>query len=332
MNRKRLISIVALFALASVVSCANHSVRQRLVEAAEEAKIAFDPAWDGNMEIYLMSPDGSDQRRLTHTPGGKDSWLPAWSPDRRRISFSSNRDGQSQLYVMNSDGTNLSRLTNAAGVEYSNTAWSPDGKRIAFDPNRDGRQELYVMDADGSNVRQLTHFVEKHQGAGNPDWSPDGTRIVFEVWAESDVNDSRIEIYVMNSDGSNLRQLTRMPDRGSLLPDRGSWTPRWSPDGKNIVFASNRDGASSKAVPDIYLMAADGSRIRRLTAGGEHVWSARPFWSPDGKSIVFPSNRDCPPFNGTFNRKCGDIYVMRADGSHVRRLTQKNEGNGHPAW
>ena len=203
MNRRRFMGIMAFVALASAISCATNSVRRRLVEVAEEARIAFDPAWDGNMEIYVMNPDGSDPRRLTHTPNGKDSWLPAWSPDRRRISFSSNRDGTWQLYVMNSDGTNLSQLTNTAGGDNWNTDWSPDGKRMAFDSNRDGGWELYGMDSDGSNVRRLTHFSVNGEGAGNPDWSPDGTKIVFEVCADPECKGDRIEIYVMNTDGSN---------------------------------------------------------------------------------------------------------------------------------
>ena len=320
MNRPGFVGIAAVVTLASVLSCATNTGSPPRLVAGKDERIAFDSRRDGNFEIYVMNADGTDQRRLTHTPGGKESWLPAWSPDRRRISFSSNRDGNWQLYVMNTDGSNVARLTNTAGKYNWNTDWSPDGKRIAVDSDRDGGWELFVMDPDGSNVRRLTHFLDNHQGPGNPDWSPDGNKITFAVCADPGCNDDQIEIYVMNADGSDQRQLTR-------TPSRGSWTPRWSPDGRTIVFASDR-GRVSGADSEIYLMDADGSNVRRLNVEG-----GRPHWSPDGKSIVFMSDRDCAlQQKGKWNMNCNEIYVMRADGSGLRRLTRNDTHDGHPAW
>ena len=94
-------------------------------------KIVFDSPRDGNREIYVMDSDGSQQQRLTFTPGkGKYSWLPALSPDRKKIAFASNRDGNTEIYLMDADGSHVQRLTNTAGKGKSswNSVFSPDGK------------------------------------------------------------------------------------------------------------------------------------------------------------------------------------------------------------
>jgi TolB protein len=123
------------------------------------------------------------------------------------------------------------------------------------------------------------------------------------------------DIYVMDADGSNVRRLTHTEGE-----ERVTSVPAWSPDGTEVVFASNRDDGGSA---NLYVVAADGSNLRRLTRHGKFDYV--PDWSPDGARIAFMSNRDGPP----------EVYVMSTDGSNVERLTFLEKGSGQlccPDW
>ena len=137
----------------------------------------------------------------------------------------------------------------------------------------------------------------------SPAWSPDGARIAF--GSVNSLNELDPEIYVVDTDGSNMERLTN--NIGFDME------PAWSPDGARIAFMSTRDGSW-----EIYVMNADGSDVEPLTNnGGGNFY---PAWSLDGARIAFTSTRD-----GSW-----EIYVMDADGSDVERLT--NNGGGNPAW
>ena len=222
-------------------------------------KIAFASTRDGNLQIYVMNADGSNVTRLTN-PSGR-SGRPAFSPDGRRIAFNSDRDGSDQIYIMDADGTNVTRLTNPPGTS-GQPAFSPDGRTIAFVSDRQnrigplrigGEFQIYVMEAKGANATRLTNTP----GASiYPAFSPDGQKIAFQSTVERRPQVNMIErvsqIYMMNADGSNMKQLT------STLG--GNIAPAFSPDGHKIAFTSNRDGSSQ-----VYVMDADGSNVTRLT-------------------------------------------------------------------
>ena len=290
--------LVVVFALA-LSSCA---VLAQVTE--HQAKILFDGGESlFDKQIYVMDSDGSNVQRLTE--GG---WA-AWSPDRQKIAFMSGRDGDPEIYVMDADGSDVQRLTRYRGFDAS-PAWSPDGNQITFVRDTDppatgsvyppsGNQSIYVMDSDGSNER-LAEFPTWGS------WSPDGERIVFVANF-----DGFSEISVMDSDGSNVQQLTHTPGR-----DAWNLAPKWSPDGQKIVFDSTRDGNF-----EIYVMDADGSNVQRLTYNDKA--DARAAWSPDGQRIVFHSYRDGR----------AEIYVMDADGDNMERLTSNNPFDAHhPDW
>ena len=166
-----------------------------------------------------------------------------------------------------------------------------------------------------------------------------------------------LNIFVMDADGSNVRQLTNLPgfngyaawspdgkriaftvnpekenfgarilvmntdgSNQTLVTNFSSWLPHWSPDSKQLVMESDRDAATA-GVSEIYVVGADGSNPVRLTNAPTSI-DAMPRWSPDGKRIAFWSNRDGNP----------EIYLMNADGSNVTRLTNNSANDDRPIW
>ena len=273
-----------------------------LPPAVGSGQIAFASRRDGNTDIYVMNPDGSEQTRLTTNAGLDVS--PAWTPDGSKIAFASDRDGtgSTEIYVMNADGSEPTRRTTNAAFDDSPT-WSPDGSKIAFMSDRDGNFEIYVMNADGSEQTRLTTNVAQDN---SPTWSPDGSKIAF----MSRRDDGNFEIYVMNANGSEQTRLTTDID----VDD----SPAWSPDGSKIAFASGRD--LDTVNPEIYVMNADGSEQTRLTTNAASDDS--PTWSPDGSKIAFMSNRD-----GN-----SEIYVMNANGRVQANLTVGSGVDERPDW
>ena len=198
--------------------------------------------------------------------------------------------------------------------------------RIAFSSNRDGHvrngfptAEIYVMGADGGNQRRLTNNPASDH---SPSWSPDGKRIAFvseraghvaiHGWPTSD-------IYVMDADGGNPQNLTNDPS-----DDR---YPSWSPDGKRIVFSSDRDNDRGHNI-EIYVMDADGGNPQNLT--NNLTEDKSPSWSPDGQRIVFSARRE-----GHVENKFGityEIYVMDSDGGNLQRLTENRKNDESPSW
>jgi TolB protein len=241
---------------------------------------------------------------------------------------------------------------------------SPDGRSILFHSNRSGRQAIWIMAADGSNLRVLFDRPDMGTNPGTPDWSPDGRRIVFAMTPAGATDENESEVYVMAADGSQVRRITDTPGDDSH--------PRWSRDGR-IFFNSARATPDLKAPwgrqwIDIYSMAADGSGVRRhtncrnvctypspspdgrfvahrqivdtlgqnwdLSPGARNseifvtpldgsppvnlsnspAFDGWPTWSPDGRWVVFASNRDKVAYTG-------QIYAVRPDGTDVRPLT-----------
>jgi Tol biopolymer transport system component len=218
------------------------------VFSPDGTKIAFHSDRKGNFDIYVMDSDGTDLTPLTDNP--RADTFPAWSPDGTKIVFQSKRDGNKQIYVMNADGSNETRLTHDS-VDDVNPSWSPDGRYIVYSSVTGGGIQIYMMNADGSNPRQLTSgsqlfnfpvwspdgqwlaYDNSTQGierlakvtidasgnigkeifltdsaydATHPRWSMDGYYLFFTSQIDGNMN-----LYRMNSDGTNIVQLTFNP-------------------------------------------------------------------------------------------------------------------------
>jgi|GEM_PF-1656784 len=225
-----------------------------------------------------------------------------------KIAFVSSRNGPAgEIYVMNPDGSNQTRLTNSSTSE-TRPAFSPDGAKIAFVKDF---KSIFVMNADGTGQTQI--FDGASAGFSSitsfANWSPDGKKLVFNGLLN---NSNGADIYVINSDGSGLTQLTTDPADDS--------SPSWSPDGTKIAFATIRDRVPNEINYEIYVMNADGSNQTRITNNTKFDHS--PAWSPDGSRIAFTSQRD-----DNF-----EVYVMNADGSNQTRLTNDGEQDSDPKW
>ncbi len=207
----RFMTLLSCTFLLLISSCGGDSGTDPTQPGVSGTKVAFVSERDGNLEIYVMNADGSNQTRLTNNPA--DDWKPSWSPDGSKIIFMSARDGKREIYVMNSDGSNPVNLTNNTEDDWV-PIWSPDGTKIAFASEHVGNLKIYVMNADGTNPIRLTDNPANH--GFFPSWSPDGTRIAFT--SSRDGND---EIYVMNADGSNQTRLTNSP----VFDFEPSWSP-----------------------------------------------------------------------------------------------------------
>jgi len=193
----------------------------------------------------------------------------------------------------------------------------PGPGRILFTRLGNSLQDIYAMDLRGTKLQRMTTSFAFEDWAA---WSPDTFKIAFMSDRIPDTTyTARFQIYVMNSDGSNLSQLT-FPDpardgNGHVVDTTSNFHPSWSPDGTKIVFGSTRDTSA-----EIFVMDPNGLNVVRLTTNS--AADAQPVWSPDGSKIAFATDRD-----GN-----AEIYGMNPDGTNQVDLTSNLGTDLTPAW
>ncbi len=271
------------------------------------------PPWKAD-QILTMNADGSDVR-LVSTGKGRTTCA-FFLPGDQRILFASTHlesdappppPDQShgytwavfnsyEIFTVAADGSDVKRITNNPGYDAEATV-SPKGDRMVFTSSRDGDLEIYTMALDGSDVKRLTNEVGYD---GGPVWSPDGTKIAYRGGHPADdegkarfkalldkglVRPNALEILVMDADGKNPRQLTKN--------GKANFGPFFTHDGKRIIFSSNMDDKSGRSF-DLYLIGIDGTGLERVTyfSNAKHDdFDGFPMFSPDGKKLIWCSNR-----------------------------------------
>jgi len=244
--------------------------------------------------ISVINADGSGVvKDLTDLTDG----YPCWSPDASNIVFqgkgADRRTGAWQIFMMNQNGSGIKPISIKAEND-TMPAWAPDGRKIAFVHSEIlGTPGIYVMNTDGSGRIKVAECYKN----GWPTWDPDGNRIAFvKLSAGEDVEEANLDIFVVNSNGTNEMKLTMDAD--------DEIAPAWSPDGSKITYTFVRNtGIADVYVTDLY----SGGSIKVSHGDGYNGPSC---WSPDGTRIAFSSDR-----TGDFG-----IYIVDPDGSNETRV------------
>ena len=291
----------------------------------DEKRLAFQSTRDGYPcdQIFAMKTDGSGLE-LVSTGKGRTTCA-YYLPGGDKVLYASTHLGGDacppkadysrgyvwalydtyDIFVADLKTKKLTQLTKTPGYDAEATI-SPDGKRIVFTSVRDGDLDIYSMSLDGSDVRRLTSEVGYD---GGPFYSPDSKQIVFrahhpttpeatarykELLGQGLIEPRTLEIWIMNADGSNKRQVT---SNGAA-----NFAPYFHPDGKRLVFSSNVGDPKGRNF-DIYMINVDGTGLERITTN--ETFDGFPMFTRDGKRLVFASNRNAA--------KQGDTNVFIAD-------------------
>jgi TolB protein len=268
-------------------------------------------------KIWVMNIDGSDKHMVSPDHGAHTCSF--FSPDNQRIVFASTSHLPGDcppkpkmpqvsghvwplypydIFIAHVDGSDLKKITDNSQYD-AEPIISSDGKQIVFGSQRSGDFDIYIMNTDGSDVRRLT---DRTGYDGGPWFSPDGKKIVWRAWyPETEEEKAQwrdcmenyyivpvpLSLWVMDADGLNKKMILR---NGAT-----NFAPSWHPDGKRIIFSSNMDDWHEDIKRyghnfELYIINSDGKGLKRLTYN--KVFDGFPMFSPDGKKLVFASNRN----------------------------------------
>jgi len=271
------------------------------IQGIAETQIYFVSDRTGHKEIWAMDYDGSNQHQITRL--GSIALSPRVSPDGSRVAFSALTKTGWEIMMYSIELNRAVTFPRFGGTNLS-PAWSADGMKLAFSSSHAGDSEIYVADNSGNNARRLT--TDK-----GPDVSPVWNRKTNAQISFVSGRTGLPQIYTMEADGTNQQ---RMTDQGYAV------SPSWAPNGQFLSFAWVRKyGPGDPGSLDLYLMDIASKQWVQLTHdGGRNDF---PSWSPDGRHVVFQSNR-----SGSLQ-----IWSMLADGTKVQQLTFTGH-NTQPNW
>ena len=280
--------------------------------------IVFVSTRDGNPEIYSMNADGSNQKRLTSSPGVDEQ--PSRSRDGSRIVFSSRRDGNPEIYSMNADGSGLQRLTNDASVDGApqdqRPVFSPDGTKIVWDTTRGGLRSLYIMDANGTNQRPIS-AASSGQNSLDATWNRDSARLlgfIVNPRNTGGINDLALITPATTTDGVAQAQV--------LQAGTSAAHPRYSPDGARIVLWTT--AGTNLGDARLQLLDSGGTLVSAGPMGGTNQTS--PTFSPDGNRLAYAAQ----PANNSLLRQ---IYVatLGTDAAQATGTAITSQGDNYDA-
>lgn len=251
-----------------------------LAQAPKTPKITFMTAREGNRDIYLMNPDGSEMERITRHRAMDVG--PQWSPTGEQILFESDRDRfplSWDLYLMDADGSNVRRIF-AKSVDRRSADWSPDGERIVYTRWEQGKSFIYIAPIDGKTEERMVIGRQ-------PSWSPDGTEIAFIEGGTRDPK--RISILNVKTGKHKFFFPPKAPD----------WVRHvaWAPTGDKFAFSWNKVPGNIEA-ETIYIVNRDGTGVRQVI-NKDVDRAVEPSWSPAADALLYHAldkNRDLQMF------------------------------------
>jgi Tol biopolymer transport system component len=282
--------------------------------SSDSKQLIFQSKRDGRGcdQIYRMNADGTGTKMVSNGDGR--TTCSYFFKGGKKVLYGSTHGGKKEcppnpdfskgyvwaiypdydIYTATPDGKDIKPLAPAPGYDAEATV-SPNGKKIIFTSMRDGDLDLYVMDKNGKNIKRLTTELGYDGGAF---FSPDNKQIVYRSFhpktdaeiarykdrlANNLIEPTVFEVWVMNADGTNKRQVTKL--------GAASFAPFFTPDGKKIIFCTNYFATDPrKRNFDLAMINVDGTGIERITFN--ETFDGFPMFSPDGKKLVFASNRN----------------------------------------
>ena len=302
---------LSLIALAIVLAVLSSALPAAAGDGPANGRITFgrvDPAL-GDTSIWAANPDGTHQQRLTHVV----SFFSDWSPDGQRIAFDFVDGISEHLATMDPNGRHVRQLTFGKGIQEV-PKWSPDGRQITFDaspafPGEPGfHTDIWTMRADGTGARQLTSGAFDVE----PVFSPDGRQIAFGRITGVDAQGQLEAIYVINTDGTHLREV--VPPLANLEH------PDWSPDGTWISFNIAPEAPNAA----VMVVHPDGTGLRVVRSSDNQFSLFKPVWSPDGRKFLV----GCHDVQAQIDKLC----VMNADGRNLHIVVATPDPVNYPAW